>query len=66
MYNEELTTQDWTIIVSVCVVTLVLWLIRNTPFGFLWRWYKWFWIILFAILMANYVKKEIKDWWNKD
>jgi hypothetical protein len=42
-----------------------LWLIRDTPLGFLWKAYKWFWIVLFAVLMANYVKKEIKDWWDK-
>ena len=25
-----------------------------------------FFIVLFAILFANYAKKEIKEWWNKD
>ena len=65
MYSEQLTTSEVTTVVALGVVTLVLWLIRDTPLGFLWRAYKWFWIVLFAVLMANYVKKEIKDWWDK-
>ena len=66
MHNEQLTTSEITTIIVLAVVTLVLWLLKDTPLGFLWKVYKWFWIILFAVLMANYVKKEIKDWWNKN
>ena len=43
-----------------------LWLLRNTPFGFLWKIMKAFLIVLFITLFANYAKKEIKEWWNKD
>jgi hypothetical protein len=47
------------------LITLVLYLLRNTPLGFLWKLYKGFWAILFITLFANYAKKEIKEWWEK-
>ena len=47
-------------------VLFVLWLLRNTPLGFLWKGVRLFLIVLFATLLANYAKKEIKNWWNKD
>jgi len=25
-----------------------------------------FFVVLFATLFANYIKKEVKEWWNKD
>jgi len=65
MYSEQLTISEITTIIVLAVLTLVLWLLKDTPLGFLWKAYKWFWVILFAVLMANYVKKEIKDWWKK-
>jgi len=51
----------WAILI---ITTSVLWLLRDTKLGFLWRAYKMFWVILFAILLANYAKDKIKDWWN--
>lgn len=48
------------------VITLVLWLIKDTPLGFLWKWYKLFWLVLFATLFINYAKKQVKEWWEKD
>ena len=43
----------------------VLWLLRDTPLGFLWKGTRLFLLVLFAMLAANYVKKELKEWWNK-
>ena len=60
------TPEDTFTLIVFGLVTLVLYLLRNTPLGFLWTIYKWFWIILFATLLGNYAKKEIKNWWNKD
>ena len=65
MHSEQLTISEITTIIVLAVLTLVLWLLKDTPLGFLWKVYKWFWVILFSVLMANYVKKEIKDWWKK-
>ena len=50
--------------VGLIIVTSVLWLLRDTKLGFLWRVYKMFWVILFATLLANYAKDKIKDWWK--
>jgi len=50
--------------VGLIIVTSVLWLLRDTKLGFLWRVYKMFWVILFATLLANYAKDKVKDWWN--
>ena len=46
----------------------VLYLLRNTNtfFRVVWKVVATFFIVLFATLMANYVKKEIKQWWEKD
>jgi len=49
----------------VIVVIFVIYLLRNTPLGFLWKILRLFLIVLFVTLFANYAKKEIKEWWNK-
>ena len=56
MHSEQLTISEITTIIVLAVLTLVLWLLKDTPLGFLWKAYKWFWVILFAVLMAHYVK----------
>jgi len=66
MYSEQLTTSEITTIIVLAVVTLVLWLLKDTPLGFLWRAYKIFWIVLFATLLLNKFKGDIKEWWNKN
>lgn len=58
--------QSFVYLLGVGVITLVLWLIKDTPLGFLWKWYKLFWIVLFATLFVNYAKKQVKEWWKKD
>ena len=66
MYSEQLTTSEVTTVVALGGVTLVLWLLKDTPLGFLWRTYKIFWIVLFATLLLNKFKGDIKEWWDKD
>ncbi len=39
---------------------------KNETFKAIWKIVSTFFIVLFAILFANYAKKEIKNWWNKD
>ena len=53
------------VVVALLLVTFGLWLLRNTPFRFLWQIYKMFWLVLFATLFIDLFKKEIKEWWNK-
>ena len=45
---------------------LVIFLLRNTSFGFLWKAFKTFMLVLLATILIDYVKKDVKDWWNKD
>lgn len=52
------------VVVVLAIITIGLWLLRNTPLGFLWKIYKLFWIVLFATLFVNYAKGEIKKWLN--
>lgn len=42
-------------------VIFLIFLIGGAP----WRAVKLFFIVLLATLGINFVKKEVKDWWNK-
>lgn len=50
----------------IVAVIFVFWILRNTPLGFLWKFTRMFLIVLFMVLAANYAKKSLKEWWNKD
>lgn len=54
--------------ILILIVIGVLYLLRNTNtfFRAIWKVIATFFIVLFATLMANYVKKELKEWWKKD
>ena len=47
-------------------VIFLLYLLRNVHPIFAWIWYvvKWFFIVLFATLLANYAKDKVKEWWK--
>jgi len=62
-YDE---TQSFLYLIGLGVVTFALWSLRDTPLGFLWHIYKIFWIVLFATLLLNYAKKQMKEWWKRD
>jgi hypothetical protein len=48
------------------ILFVVSYLLRSLPiFKQIWWFYKWTLVILFVILTANYVKKEVKEWWQK-
>lgn len=66
------TTENVTL-ETFCIVYLIgggyWWLSqhKNHPIiGPIYQIVKLFFIVLFATLMANYLKKEIKEWWKKD
>ena len=61
------TPDEWRSILLLAIIG-VLYLLRNTNafFRVIWKVVATFFIVLFATLMANYVKKEVKEWWNKD
>ena len=46
---------------------LVCYLLRNVPpFEFMWRHMKLLLLVFVGIMGANYVKRGVKNWWNKD
>ena len=47
------------------IFTLVIWLLRKTPLGFLWKVWSIFFVALFIVLGVNFAKDELKKWWNK-
>jgi hypothetical protein len=54
-------------VVIFFVIMFLLWLFRNVPIiGSIWKIVSMFFIVLFLTLFANYAKKELKIWWNKD
>jgi hypothetical protein len=50
---------------GIWIFLLIAYLLRKTSFGFIWKFLRMFFIILFVTLGTNYAKKEIKEWWNK-
>lgn len=61
------TSDEWKSILLLAII-VVFYLLRNTNafFKVVWKLIATFFIVLFATLMANYIKKELKEWWNKD
>jgi hypothetical protein len=48
-------------------VLVLIYIFRHTVVGgVLWRLIQTFFLVLLAILLANFAKKEIKQWWNSD
>ena len=44
---------------------LVLYFLRKFPiFNVMWKIVSWFLLVLLAVLSVNFIKKEIKSWWN--
>ena len=64
-YND-LSPHDMFILICTAGVILILFLLRNTPLGFLWKCVKIFFVVLILTLFADKIKNDIKAWWNKD
>lgn len=60
------TPHDYFVFTCWGIAILIMFLLRNTPLGFLWYLFKIFVIILVATIFADQVKKYLKEWWNKD
>ena len=61
-----MSDKDTVICVATLAIVFFLYLFRHKPVcGALWSIVKIFFVVLFATLFANYLKKEIKDWWKK-
>jgi len=67
MYEHTITPSQAIMLIVFGLITLIAFLLRDVPFfGKAWYVIKIFLFVVFGTLMANYLKKEIKDWWNKD
>lgn len=66
MYEHTITASQATMLIIFGLVTLIAFLLRDVPgLGKAWYLIKIFLIVVLGTLMANYLKKELKDWWNK-
>ena len=60
-------SSDVMIWILFVLITFLLYIFRNNLIiAPIWRAYKTFWLMLCIILFANFAKKEIKAWWEKD
>lgn len=62
MGKEELQS------LMLCGLILLLYLIRNQHpiLKQLWKYVRLFLIILLITLSANFIKKQLKSWWNEN
>jgi hypothetical protein len=49
----------------VCLAIVISFFLRDTPLGFLWHLFKWICIGLLISFGIDFVKKGVKDWWDK-
>lgn len=53
--------------ILLCVLCIVSYILRDKPgFSGIWKCFKIFFIVAFVNLTGNFIKKEVKAWWNKD
>ena len=61
-----LSQHDWFIAGVTALVIFIIWLLRHTLIGgILWWNIRTLFMVIFAIGLVDYSKKEIKDWWDK-
>ncbi len=51
-------------LISIAIV-LSYFLRTIFPFNYIWWFTKWLLITLLIMLSINYIKKEVKEWWEK-
>ena len=67
MYEHTVTASQAIMLIGVGSMVVFAYMMRDIPFfGKIWYTIKIFLFVLFATLLGNYLKKEIKEWWNKD
>lgn len=59
---HTMSPHEHTQVILMCVFLLVSFLLRNTALGFLWRWVKIFMFVLIVTLLADNIKKSVKEW----
>ena len=61
-----MTPHDHFVVICFFVFIVVAFLLRKTPLGFVWKAIQMFFIVLIVTLLADHIKKSVKEWWNKD
>ena len=63
IYSQE---SRQTVEIFVLIGIFIIYLLRKTSLGFLWRGFLLIVVGALIVLFAGYAKKGIKDWWTKD
>ena len=63
---STMSSHDHFVVICFFIFIVIAFLLRKTPLGFLWKMVVTFFIVLFATLLIDRVKKDVKMWWNKD
>jgi len=63
---KDLSPHDMFVLICTAGVILIMFLLRNTRFGFLWFTFKVLVYVILTTLFLDYFKKSLKAWWNKD
>jgi cell division protein FtsW (lipid II flippase) len=64
-YPPIVSDQHLAIAIVFWVGLFVVYFLRKFPiFDVIWAIVSWFLLVLLAVLSANFLKKEIKSWWN--
>ena len=67
MYEHTITPTQVTMLVVFGLMCIISYMLKDVPFfGKAWYVIKIFLFVVFGTLLGNYLKKEIKEWWNKD
>jgi len=67
MYEHTLTFGQAMVGVIFFLICFIAYILRDVPgLGGFWYVIKIFLFVVFGTLLANFAKKEIKEWWNKD
>lgn len=62
---STMSPHDHFVVICFFIFIVIAFLLRKTALGFLWRIIVTFFIVLFATLLADHIKKGVKEWWNK-
>jgi hypothetical protein len=66
-YTTPVSTEQYVTIFVIAMVVFVSFLFRrNTVVGIIWGFIKMIITVMVLTLLGNFIKKEIKTWWNKD
>jgi len=60
-----MTSQDFSCIITIVLIAFIYFMRHKTPFNAILYVLRLFLLTLFAVLLANYAKGKLKEWWNE-